>query len=110
MAEEVGPVAKAIELAAEEAVFSALEAALEVDSEAELVHQHLEAEFVQQLEADFEIDRHSLEADFLEAVFSAFEADFCADLEVDNLEAGLHCQILETAFVCHLEAEFVRQL
>ena len=37
-----------------EAGFLALEAALEVDLEAELVRQHLEADFVQQLEADLE--------------------------------------------------------
>ena len=92
--------AKAIGLAAEEAdfechsqleaVFSALEAALEVDLEAELVRQHLEAEFVQQLEADFEIDRHSLEAYF--------------DQEDDQLMADLY---LEAAFL-QLEAAFQR--
>ena len=104
--------AKAIGLAAEEAdfechsqleaVFSALEAALEVDLEAELVRQHLEAEFVQQLEADFEIDRHSLEADFLE---DAFEAELA--FEAEHFEVGPH---LEAVLVGHLKFYFEQQL
>ena len=105
LADELDPVAKAIELAAEEAdfechsqleaVFSALEAALEVDLEAEL-----EADFCADLEVGLwphlEVEQLFFDFDCYQRSEADFDAEFSENLEAD-WQLGLVAIIAEMA-------------